>query len=740
MLFKLYRSSVITFIQQFFFIKRWHVIIFLCFCLTATTSLAQRTKIDSLKKILHSLHDTARVNCLNELSTYYCNYHSTTPHYSRTDSAELCANDAYSEAVKLNYKLGIADAILNLGEIYTVRYDFFTAQKYLEKAIALFKEIKNEFYLIQAYMSLIDVLFYECDIPSIRNKIQIPLRYYKNIHDSFAEAGVWGYLWECDIWEGHSEKAFESLQTDFNLIKNLSDPTSVLDVLYRKEQLYRMAEWFDSAASYSVKIIAYKKKLGLDTVGIGDKGFKYFMEGKWDSAQYYNKQTHNLIISYKGIDSIVKKRMILRNDIDIASLDQRLGKYQEALPIFMKSLQFDKERNIVSEELEVLLNISQIYKLEGKNNDAIHYLENLLSLAQKTGAIYYIQNVYEQLWKIYDKKKDSANAYKYYVKYTALKDSTITSTYQRKLAVINELTKEREQQTQIAVLDRDNKLKQVAIQKNILFRNILLSGIALLILLAFIVYRFINLKRKNEKLEKATLQNSLDIERIQNEKKQSELQNKATDLEMQALRAQMNPHFIFNCLNSINRFIIRNNAAQAADYLTKFAKLIRIILQQSGKSFIPLEDELYYLQLYMDLEALRFEIPFSYEINCNGINKSLVMIPSLLIQPFVENAIWHGLQGNGNNKGKIDIDMHVDDNILHCKICDNGIGKASIAIKKKAGIGKKSLGINLTQHRLQLIDSPKQHELGIEILDLINEDGYSSGTCVYIKIPVQQLM
>ena len=99
---------------------------------------------------------------------------------------------------------------------------------------------------------------------------------------------------------------------------------------------------------------------------------------------------------------------------------------------------------------------------------------------------------------------------------------------------------------------------------------------------------------------------------------------------MQALRAQMNPHFIFNCLNSINRFIIANNAAKAADHLTKFAKLIRIVLQQSGKPFIPIEDELFCLQLYMDLEALRFEIPFRYEINTDEINTSSVMIPSVI--------------------------------------------------------------------------------------------------------------
>jgi LytS/YehU family sensor histidine kinase len=115
------------------------------------------------------------------------------------------------------------------------------------------------------------------------------------------------------------------------------------------------------------------------------------------------------------------------------------------------------------------------------------------------------------------------------------------------------------------------------------------------------------------------------------------------------------------------------------------------------------------------------------------------MIPTLLIQPFVENAIWHGLQGNSNYIGKININLHVQDKILHCKICDNGIGRIATAVKEKTQIEKKSLGINLTQHRLQLIDSAHQHESGIEIYDLMNEEGQCSGTCVYIKIPVKEM-
>ncbi|MEO8712778.1 MAG: histidine kinase [Parafilimonas sp.] len=740
--FKTLTYKLIGFIQKNARLSKFQLIFFLSVCLSVT-AFAQHKTIDSLNKVLPSLKDTARINCLNELSKYYCNYDGVIPHYARTDSAEPCAKQAQSEAEKINYKLGEGSAFLNLSKIYLRRWNYYTAQHYTEQAISVFKNIGAQRELAQAYSILVDVYLSECDNSSARKYAEMLLDYYKKIKDTTGESQAWESLNSLYIWQGNYDKAFECMQNEFNLLKNRSDSTSILSMLKTREGLYQFIGWDDSVASTAAKIVEYEKKTNItvpDTIDeVSQTGFKYFMEKKWDSSEYYYKKLHNYIESDKGIDSIIKERNILRNDIDLASVYQYEGRYKEALLMFKKALQYDRERNVSYEELEELLNISQIYDLEGKETEAIYYAQELLSLAQKTEASFHTQNAYEQLWKIYNKKKDSANAYKYYVKYTALKDSTITGTFQRKLAIVNELDNEKEQQLQIAALDKDNKLKQSAIQKNMLIRNILLAGVAILILLAFIIYRVIELKRKNEKHLRELAENELKIQKLESGKKETELKHQASELKLQALRAQMNPHFIFNCLNSINRFIINSDGSKAADYLTKFAKLIRIVLEQSGKSFVVLEDELKCLQLYMDLEKLRFEIPFQYEINCNGIDVSSLMIPTLLIQPFVENAIWHGLQGTAHNNGKINIDMYVQDTILHCKIYDNGIGRAASEIKEKREAGKTSLGINITQHRLQLIDTPQQHESGIEIHDLVNEEGYSSGTCVDIKIPVKEI-
>ena len=217
-------------------------------------------------------------------------------------------------------------------------------------------------------------------------------------------------------------------------------------------------------------------------------------------------------------------------------------------------------------------------------------------------------------------------------------------------------------------MNKENEIQAVQLQKQTLMKNILVGSIIVLILFAFLFTRNLILQRRSELRKREIAENELRIQKLESEKSRAELLNQQAELEMKALRAQMNPHFIFNCLNSINRFIIGNDAEKAADYLTKFASLIRIVLEKSGHSFIPLAEELECLKLYMDLEALRFENPFSYEINTDGLDPEAVGVPSLLIQPFVENAIWHGLSPAPDRNGKITITLRLENEVMHCEI------------------------------------------------------------------------
>ena len=215
---------------------------------------------------------------------------------------------------------------------------------------------------------------------------------------------------------------------------------------------------------------------------------------------------------------------------------------------------------------------------------------------------------------------------------------------------------------------------------------------------------------------------------------------KTATVEMKALRAQMNPHFIFNCLTSINRYIVKSDNKTASNYLTKFAKLIRLILDNSATDYISLDAEIKTLQLYMDMEALRFDNAFEYEIQTNEAAASEnISIPSMLVQPYVENAIWHGLMPK-EEKGKLWIRFFKrDDKILKIEIEDNGIGRQKAKeTESKDALKRKSYGMQISKDRIELINKLYKYNTSVKVHDLTDENGKASGTKIIITIQVDK--
>jgi ligand-binding sensor domain-containing protein len=208
--------------------------------------------------------------------------------------------------------------------------------------------------------------------------------------------------------------------------------------------------------------------------------------------------------------------------------------------------------------------------------------------------------------------------------------------------------------------------------------------------------------------------------------------------ELKALRAQMNPHFIFNALNSIQHFIMTSDEQGASKYLNKFAKLIRSILNNTEKSSVSLKDEVESLRLYIELEMLRFENKFDYEINVNAdVDLDFYEVPTLLIQPYVENAIIHGLVPKSRD-GHLRINISIENNFIVCVITDNGIGRQRSAELKANSVkkGHRSLGMKITRDRLELLNSVHNSSLSVNIIDLYDEKNEPVGTKVEIFIPV----
>lgn len=208
---------------------------------------------------------------------------------------------------------------------------------------------------------------------------------------------------------------------------------------------------------------------------------------------------------------------------------------------------------------------------------------------------------------------------------------------------------------------------------------------------------------------------------------------------MSALRSQMNPHFIFNCLNSIKLYTTQNDTVAASEYLTKFSKLIRLVLENSRNERITLSSELAALELYIEMEAMRFKEKLSYSFVVEeNVEMDYIEIPPLLLQPYVENAIWHGLMAKEDG-GRIDIRVAMTQNgsLLSINIKDNGIGRAAAtALNNKIASKHRSYGMKATTERIALINQIYKTGASVLVQDLVNEQGLAAGTQVTIEIPV----
>lgn len=247
--------------------------------------------------------------------------------------------------------------------------------------------------------------------------------------------------------------------------------------------------------------------------------------------------------------------------------------------------------------------------------------------------------------------------------------------------------------------------------------QVLIIAVAILITWILVAWRFSILRRK--------------------EQESTSIQQKLNELEQMALRSQMNPHFIFNCLNSIQNFIITNDLESSNWYLSEFAHLIRQTLDNSEKSTITITNEIKYLKRYLELEMMRFGHSFSYSIDIDPeIDADMVHIPTMILQPFIENSIRHGIRYKENGGGRIDIRFQKTNEGFVCIMQDNGIGrKKAHEYKSQLHVEYQSKGMSLTAERINILNRQSTDPITIEINDLTNENDQATGTGVTIRFP-----
>ncbi|MFT3701702.1 MAG: histidine kinase [Agriterribacter sp.] len=704
---------------------------------------AQVNTIDSLRRLLPSLKDSGRIDCLNKLSNaYYINALAETYIDVHTDTATFLATQALDESKKIQYVSGIADALQNIGEIARDRNDFRTAEKYFRMSVPLFEQLNEDEKSGWGNLTLGYSQLQQGRYAEAKTTYERALHYYDRVGNKEKQSALLRMISSTYSVRGYYETAFENTLKAIRITDQIHDARGVLSSPENMGNLYRDAGQNEIAISYyrmatnnakTVNPVRYNKLMG-DIANLLNKP---------DSAIYYYMQSHRYVTLVTN-DSTVIKRDLFYKSYYIGDVYLKEKRYDSALEKFKGLLPFFENGNCITAVTRLVRSLARCYL--GKENlaSSFSYAKRLLAIAEETEARVYIRDAYELYWKIYDKQGKTDSAYKYNVKYIAIKDSIQTDEYRRNIALSEMRSIDEQQKTKISLLQKDQQLKQQQlslqqekIKSESVIKYILVGATLLLVLIAVFILRNINLKRKNEKQQ---LEHQLAMERLETQKTTIEFQQQASELEMQALRAQMNPHFIFNCLSSINRFILINKTEEASDYLTKFSRLIRMVLHNSEKPFITLESELEALRLYLDLERLRFKNTFDYSIHfVNDIDTTAIYVPPMLIQPFTENAIWHGLM-HKKGMGQLDIDLSVANKALTCVITDNGIGrKMSASIKHRMTEKNKSVGVSITSNRLTLLNKSTGLSGVFYIEDLQDSSGNACGTRVVLNIPCKEL-
>ncbi|MGJ8732801.1 MAG: tetratricopeptide repeat-containing sensor histidine kinase [Cellulophaga sp.] len=471
--------------------------------------------------------------------------------------------------------------------------------------------------------------------------------------------------------------------------------------------LYHSLEQYNLAINRFETSLKIEKELGnMIGLAINNQNIGEALEeqGKLDEAL----ERYKISLSYNNQVNSDKGRIICNNSI--AQIYLKQNKPKEAIALLLPALTKAKLLKDKFITAFVEANVGWAYMQLNAIDKAEKHIVRSIEIGKKQGIPRITALGTKRLSQLEQLKGNHAKALTYYK--TAIElEKQISST--RNIRYANDVVLRYESEkinNEIENLRKDNEIVKLKLKKN--RATLLIIGISL-VLLAVILFVFYK-------------QNQLTSDK------------KMLTLEQTMLRSQMNPHFLFNSLNSIKLYIINNEKKNAVHYLNKFSKLVRKILEASSLKEISLEDELETVNLYMHIENIRFSNKIDFTIDVDrDVELNQIKIPSLILQPFLENALWHGLS---SKQGLKKIDLHIskqDEEFVVISITDNGIGRAaSEKIKEAKVLKRKSLGINITKERLKNFSKDYLNSFKVVFVDLVDEEGNAMGTEVTLTIPI----
>ncbi|GHN03291.1 hypothetical protein WSM22_47800 [Cytophagales bacterium WSM2-2] len=580
---------------------------------------------------------------------------------------------------------------------------------YASKALAIAEIIDDQKGLADAHGSMGDFYWFIGDLAKalegfeISKSIGEKIKNKKIIYD--ASSGIAIIHRNLGNFAKAAEIQIELIKTaeKGNDFYSAANSYSNLGVSYKSNRMFP-----EALEAYQHALALYEKIGDIESIPgtYINAGIVLMQQRKYDSA---------LVSLRKGLrqfDSLKIGRGQIVGSNSLGDLFFSMGNLDSAFKYRNRAYNMSNQLSMPLYNAEALTGMGEISKSKGDYHKALKYFTEALQIAQKGRLNSSLPTVYLGIAKTYEASKQFEKATWYFSKYTSLKDSLFNAESIRQISNLRTSHDLERKEASITLLQKDNKIQQLT-------RNIVIIIAVGTLLLFFLRFRRQILINRKERV----------VIRAEYEKRLLEVQSKA-------LRSQLNPHFIFNSLNSVNSYILKSNILQASEFLTKFSKLMRMILENSDKATVSLEEDMKLLKLYLEIEQTRTKGMFQFSIEASDqLDLRKIEIPSLLAQPFVENSIWHAFKMDkpGN---MIRVNYTSDNGSLICSVSDNGVGRRKSSQGKTADPERRSFGLHIGNERLKVLSSDSNKSY-IAIEDQVDEKNEGIGTTVTIRIPLK---
>lgn len=708
-------------------VKNFLLFLIMLLCLTVNLY-AQHHKIDSLKNALaYAQKDTEKINTLIRLGKEMEGI--------KADSSVLLGKQALALSRSTSWGKGIVYSQYSLGNYYRTLGDIKTALEYADTALANSRKYKyagnlasiyNQFGNLKSdqnnYSESLDYYFKALAIDSLEDKQMLAGLLYDNIGSDYQEIGQ--YI-KAEEYYLRSEKIFE----EKNDKEGLANSYGNLGTLYYLQGNYQKglesnfkALELDSSLNEEGKLIPDYANIGLgysylknhaSTLAYNFKALSLIKKtGKLYSIQVIFSSIGGEFLDIYESDSAAKGFIYRRDGVTLRVMHSAL--LDSAFAYVQKCITYANMANDRASLMTATNNIGDIYAFRKDYTNAISYYQRSYDIADSLGVLYQKMEGSEVLGHTYAKLGNYKMAVKYLDNVIILKDTLFGQEKNKQMAEMEAKYQNEKKQKEIETLAQKNEIQNLQIKQSTYFIFGLASLVLLIATMAFLLIRQNRINTLNTKIE----------------------------LEQKLLRSQMNPHFIFNVITSIQNYIYKEEPQEAANYLSSVFKLMRSIIESSKKEYVFLDKEISALKDYLALQQLCFQNKFDFKIDMDpNMDTENIMIPPMMAQPFIENAIEHGIINNPDKNGEIIIRLLLQHESFSLEIEDNGVGREKAKeINLMHTTGKHlSVATNITRERIALLNKKLKKKISMNIVDLKNPENKACGTKVIFFFPLNLL-